>query len=66
MTAELSPIVSEFATEEQEASHDQWFRAKVHEALRSDKPRLPHGAALARIQTQLDERRAARAKPSLD
>jgi hypothetical protein len=66
MTAELSPIVSEFATKEQEASHDQWFRAKVFEALRSDKPRLPHDAALARIQAQLDERRAARANSALD
>ena len=50
MSAVLSPIVSEFETEEQEASYDQWFRAKVEEALQSEKPRLPHDAAMAKVQ----------------
>lgn len=27
--ANLSPIVSEFETDEQAASYDRWFRAKV-------------------------------------
>jgi hypothetical protein len=61
MNAEHSPIVSEFETVEQEASHDQWFRAKVEEALSSEKPRLPHDAAMAKVQTMLEERRKARA-----
>jgi len=61
MNALLSPIVSEFETEEQEASYDQWFRAKVEEALHSEKPRLPHDAAMAKFQTLLEERRKARA-----
>ncbi len=33
MSAVLSPIVSEFVTKEQETNYDQWFRAKVEEAL---------------------------------
>ena len=66
MSVQLSPIVSEFATDEQEASHDQWFRAKVEEALRSQKPRLPHDAAMSVVQAQLDERRKARASRSVE
>lgn len=65
MTAVLSPIVSEFETEEQEASYDQWFRAKVEEALHSEKPRLPHDAAMAKVRAMLDERRKARANSSV-
>jgi hypothetical protein len=65
MTTVLSPIVSEFETEEQEASYDQWFRAKVEEAMTSDKPRLPHDAAMAKVQSLLDERRKARATRSM-
>jgi len=65
MSVPLSPIVSLFDTEQQEASHDQWFRAKVEEALHSEKPRLPHDAAMAKMQTMLEERRKARANHSV-
>ena len=65
MNVRLSPVVSQFDTEEQEASHDQWFRAKVEEAMRSEKPRLPHDAAMVKVQAMLDERRKARANRSL-
>ena len=61
MTAVRSPIVSEFETEEQETHYDQWFRAKVEESLRSEKPRLPHDAAMAKVQAMLEERRKDRA-----
>ena len=54
MTVRLSPIVSQFDTEEQEASYDQWFRAKVEESMRSEKPRLPHNAAMAKVQAVLE------------
>ena len=63
MNAVLSPIVSDFETEEQEASYDQWFRTKVEEALHSKKPRLPHDAAMAKVQAILEERRKAHANP---
>ncbi len=65
MNTALSPIVSEFETEQQEANYDQWFRAKVEEAMNSDKPRLPHDAAMAKVQSLLDERRKARAIRSM-
>ena len=65
MRATLSPIVSEFETEEQESSYNLWFRAKVEEALRSNKPRLPHDAAMAKVQAMLEERRQARANHPL-
>lgn len=65
MSAVLSPIVSEFETEEQEASYDQWFRAKVAEAMHSDRPRLPHDAAMAKVQAMLEQRRQARANRSV-
>jgi len=65
MSVTLSPIVSEFETEEQEASHDHWFRAKVEEALHSEKPRLSHDAAMVKVQAMLDDRRKSRANSSL-
>ena len=65
MSAVLSPIVSEFETEEQEASYDPWFRAKVEEALHSENPRMPHDAAMAKVQAMLEERRQARANNPL-
>ena len=65
MTAVRSPIVSEFETEEQEARYNQWFHAKVEEALRSEKPRQPHDAAMAKVQAMLKERRKNRADRSV-
>ena len=66
MSTTLSPIVSEFDTDEQQASYDQWFRAKVEEAMRSEKPRLSHDAAMAKVQALLGERRQARANRPVD
>lgn len=66
MSVQLSPIVSEFETEEQAASYDRWFRAKVLEAIDSTKPRLPHDEAMAKVQAALEERRKVRANRSLD
>lgn len=65
MSVLLSPIVSQFDTEEQEASHDKWFRAKVEEAMRSEKPRLPHDEAMAKFQAMIEERRKVRANKSV-
>ncbi|KPW63214.1 hypothetical protein ALO80_200073 [Pseudomonas caricapapayae] len=65
MSTQLSPIVSEFETQEQADSYDRWFRAKVQEAMNSTKPRLPHDEAMAKVQAALAERRKARANNSL-
>jgi hypothetical protein len=60
MNVWTSPIDSHIGTQERRASHDQWFRAKVNEALCSEKPRLPHDAAMAKVRAMLDERRKNR------
>ncbi len=64
MNTALSPIVSEFETEEQAASHDQWFRAEVQKALDSTAPRIPHDHVMAEmrelIQSKKDKRARAR------
>lgn len=67
MNAVLSPnvIVSEFETQEQETIYNQWFRAKVDEALLSENPRLPHDAAMAKVQAILDDRRKARVRATV-
>ena len=65
MNNAISPIVSEFESEELEASYNQWFRSKVEEALHSEKPRLSHAAAMAKVQGMLEERRLARANRSV-
>ena len=42
MKAALSPIVSEFETQEAADHHDQWFRTKVEASLRlADDPTSP-------------------------
>jgi hypothetical protein len=57
MSAELSPIVSEFETEEQAASHDRWFRAKVQASLDDPRPNLPHDQVMADLRTLIESKR---------
>jgi len=42
MNTVLSPIVSEFETAEQEASHTEWLQAKVAASLADPRPAIPH------------------------
>lgn len=60
-TTALDPLVSEFDTEEQAASYDRWFRAKVQEALDDPRPRIPHDQAMKMVDEELAKRRALRA-----
>lgn len=53
----LSPIVSEFETEEEAAAYDIWFRAKVAASLADPRPGVPHDEAMARIRKKLEELR---------
>jgi hypothetical protein len=53
MGTALSPIVSEFETEEQAASYDRWFRAKVQASRDDPRPSIPHDEAMARIREKL-------------
>ena len=57
MSAHLSPIVSEFETEEHAASYDRWFRTKVQEAMNSTKPKLAHDEAVAKVRAELEKRK---------
>ncbi|WP_137807857.1 stability determinant [Pseudomonas sp. G(2018)] len=60
MSTELSPIVSEFETEEQAASYDRWFRAKVQASLDDPRPSIPHAEAMAMVEKMLEDKRKAR------
>ncbi|CAI1910721.1 Uncharacterised protein [Serratia entomophila] len=62
MTTKLSPIVSEFETQEQADSYERWFRAKVHAALDDPRPGIPHDEAMATLDRLLEEKRALRMK----
>lgn len=53
MSVALSPIVSGFETEEQAASYDRWFRAKVQASRDDPRPSIPHDEAMARIRQKL-------------
>ena len=53
----LSPIVSEFETEEDAAAYDAWFRAKVAQSLADPRPPVPHDEAMARIDARLEQLR---------
>lgn len=49
----LSPIVSEFETDEDAAAYDAWFRAQVQAALDSTEPSIPHEQAMQRLREKL-------------
>jgi hypothetical protein len=51
----LSPIESEFETDEQAAAHDLWFRAKVAASLRDPRPSIPHATVMAELDAFIDE-----------
>ena len=46
----LSPIVSEFESEEAAEAYDRWFRAKIAKSLADDRPGVPHDVAMALIR----------------
>jgi len=54
MNTVLDPLVSEFETAEEEASHTAWLRAKIAESIADPRPRIPHDE----VMRHLDERLA--------
>jgi hypothetical protein len=54
-TRQLNPIVSEFKTEEEAASYDRWFRAKVQASLDDPRPTIPHDQVMAEMEATLAE-----------
>jgi hypothetical protein len=57
MSAELSPIVSEFETIEQAASYDRWFRAKVQASIDDPRPNVPHDQVMADMRALIESKR---------
>jgi hypothetical protein len=60
MSAERSPIVSEFETEEQAASYDRWFRAKVQASLDDPRPNIPHHQVMVEMRALIESKRKKR------
>jgi len=56
-----SPIVSEFATEEEAAAYDAWLRHKVAASLAEREPAVPHDEVMASLQSIIDK---AKARPA--
>lgn len=50
----LSPIVSEFETEEEAEAYDRWFRAKVEASLADPRPSIPHDEVVATTRALLE------------
>lgn len=55
MGTALSPIVSEFETVEQEASYNEWLRAKVAASLADPRPAIPHDEVMAEIDALIEQ-----------
>ena len=63
--AKLDPIVSEFATEEEAAAYDLWFRAQVEEGMRSKGPWIPHEEVMREARRIIANAKARNANASL-
>lgn len=55
MNTVLSPLVSEFETEEQEASYIAWLKAKVQASLDDPRPNIPHDQVMAEMDLIIAE-----------
>ncbi|MEA3037957.1 MAG: hypothetical protein QOE79_470 [Sphingomonadales bacterium] len=51
---EQSPIDSEFATPEEAAAYDKWFREKVARSLADERPTIPHDEVMAEIRAIIE------------
>ena len=56
MNAVLSPIVSEFETQEDADAYDVWFRAKVQASIDDSRPSIPHDQVMDEIQAFLTKK----------
>ena len=55
MNAILSPVVSEFETEEQASSYVAWVKAKVQASLDDPRPGVPHDQVMAEMEVVIVE-----------
>ena len=61
MSAVLSPLVSEFETEEQETSYTAWLKAKVQTSLSDARPNIPHDQVMAKMRAMLGAKKQTHA-----
>ncbi|MES2075573.1 MAG: antitoxin [Pseudomonadota bacterium] len=57
MNTVLSPIESEFATAEEAAAYDRWFRAQVQESIDDSRPSIPHDQVMAEMRAIIASKR---------
>jgi hypothetical protein len=57
MSAVLSPIVSDFDTQEQADSYEAWLLKKLERSENSVKPNIPHDQVMAKMNALLDSKR---------
>lgn len=60
MSPQRPPPVPEFNDEEQAASHDRWFRAKVKASLDDPRPNIPHEQVMADMRALIESKRLRR------
>jgi len=53
----LDSVISEFETEEQDASYNAWLVAKLTRSMADPRPRIPHDQVMAEMK-ELIERKA--------
>lgn len=53
--AVLSSVESEFATTEEAAAYDRWFRARVRANLADPRPTVPHATVMAEMDAIIAE-----------
>lgn len=50
MNTILSPIESEFGTQQEAQAHDAWFRSRVLESMADTRPAVPHDQIVAETE----------------
>lgn len=60
MSAQLSPIVSEFESEEQATSYDAWFRRQIQASMDDDRPNISHDQVMSEMKSRLAAKREKR------
>jgi hypothetical protein len=53
-----TPSEAEFATTEEAAAYDAWFRAKVEAALSDPRPGIPHDQVMTEMWAIIDRRKS--------
>jgi len=61
MNVVLSPMVSEFETQEQEDSYTMWLQQKYAASVADTRPNVPHDEVMAKARALLEQKKAERA-----